>query len=236
MRAPPLIFSVLLILLTLVYGLPQRSTNVRRANASISEASAAGDALIGNVGDAADTADSELVGDSSVEPYVSSPVGLPFPQDLFFDPTRRAELERRTERITKAFMHSWSNYKRLSLGHSSDELKPRTGKPENSRLDIGDYSRRKWLTRRHRNGWGVTAVDALSTAIIMNLTEPVNDIIKHIRTVNFSKSRTKQTVSLFETTIRYLGGMLSGYDLLNDPSRKGMVRNVWLLSRLLYSY
>lgn len=77
-----------------------------------------------------------------------------------------------------------------------------------------------------RNGWGATAVDALSTAIIMNLADPVNDILKHIRTVDFTKSRTKQTVSLFETTIRYLGGMLSAYDLLNEDSRKGLVRNV----------
>jgi mannosyl-oligosaccharide alpha-1,2-mannosidase len=60
----------------------------------------------------------------------------------------------------------------------------------------------------------------------MNLADPVNDILKHIRTVDFTKSRTKQTVSLFETTIRYLGGMLSAYDLLNEDSRRGLVRNV----------
>jgi len=78
-------------------------------------------------------------------------------------------------------------------------------------------------------------VDALSTAIIMNLADPVNDILKHIRTVDFTKSKTKQTVSLFETTIRYLGGMLSGFDLLNEESRKGLVKNVEALLYLLYS-
>lgn len=82
------------------------------------------------------------------------------------------------------------------------------------------------LTILCRNGWGATAIDALSTAIMMNLADPVNDILKHIRTVDFSRSRTKQTVSLFETTIRYLGGMLSAYDLLSDDSRRGLVRNV----------
>lgn len=69
-------------------------------------------------------------------------------------------------------------------------------------------------------------MDALSTAIIMNLADPVNDIMKHISTVDFTKSRTKQTVSLFETTIRYLGGMLSAYDLLNEDSRRRLAKNV----------
>lgn len=67
-------------------------------------------------------------------------------------------------------------------------------------------------------------MDALSTAIIMNLREPVNDIVKHIKTVDFTRSNTPGSVSLFETTIRYLGGMLSGYDLLKEAERKGMVQ------------
>jgi mannosyl-oligosaccharide alpha-1,2-mannosidase len=43
----------------------------------------------------------------------------------------------------------------------------------------------------------------------------VDQIIAHIATINWSS--TPSTVSLFETTIRYLGGMLSGYDLLTGP-------------------
>lgn len=85
----------------------------------------------------------------------------------------------------------------------------------------------------YRNGWGASAADALSTAIIMDLPDVVNVIVvrlsrliplltngqywlvwkKHIDTVDYSK--TDSGVSLFETTIRYLGGMLSGYDLLD---------------------
>lgn len=68
----------------------------------------------------------------------------------------------------------------------------------------------------------------------MNLADPVNDILKHIRTVDFTKSRTKQTISLFETTIRYLGGMLSGFDLLNEDSRRGLVKNVGAVLCLTY--
>lgn len=43
----------------------------------------------------------------------------------------------------------------------------------------------------------------------------VHEILAHIPTINWSM--TSSSVSLFETTIRYLGGMLSGYDLLSGP-------------------
>jgi mannosyl-oligosaccharide alpha-1,2-mannosidase len=47
----------------------------------------------------------------------------------------------------------------------------------------------------------------------MGEKEIVNQIISHIRTIDWSTTPT--SVSLFETTIRYLGGMLSGYDFLS---------------------
>lgn len=66
----------------------------------------------------------------------------------------------------------------------------------------------------------------------MEIPEIVNQIVDYIPTVDFSK--TDDQVSLFETTvsytgiteklfhaltkqIRYLGGMISGYDLLTGP-------------------
>jgi mannosyl-oligosaccharide alpha-1,2-mannosidase len=67
-----------------------------------------------------------------------------------------------------------------------------------------------------RNGWGASAVDALSTAIVMRNATIVDKILDHIATIDYSK--TSDMVSLFETTIRYLGGMLSGYDLLKGPA------------------
>jgi len=51
-------------------------------------------------------------------------------------------------------------------------------------------------------------VDALSTAIIMGETEAVGHILKFIPTIDFGTTSTE--VSLFETTIRYIGGLLSG--------------------------
>lgn len=58
-------------------------------------------------------------------------------------------------------------------------------------------------------------MDALSTALVMGQKDIINQILDHVATVDYYK--TSSGVSLFETTIRYLGGMLSGYDFLNGP-------------------
>lgn len=49
----------------------------------------------------------------------------------------------------------------------------------------------------------------------MGQKDIVNQIIDYIPTIDWSV--TDSSVSLFETTIRYLGGMLSGYDFLSGP-------------------
>lgn len=109
--------------------------------------------------------------------------------------------ESRAGAIKEAFSHAWDGYYEYAFPH--DELHPISN-------GFGDS----------RNGWGASAVDALSTAIIMRNATIVNQIIDHIAEVDYTK--TDSIVSLFETTIRYLAGMLSGYDLLNGPA-KGLV-------------
>ncbi len=77
-----------------------------------------------------------------------------------------------------------------------------------------------------RNGWGLLMFDALDTAIIMEQTDIVNIILDFVQTVDFTKNnaaynpegpRNSDQTSLFETNIRYLGGMLASYDLLKGP-------------------
>lgn len=58
-------------------------------------------------------------------------------------------------------------------------------------------------------------MDALTTALVMGQKDIVNQIISYIPKIDYTKTDTE--VSLFETTIRYLGGMLSGYDFLTGP-------------------
>ncbi|KAL2838035.1 glycoside hydrolase [Aspergillus pseudoustus] len=103
----------------------------------------------------------------------------------------------RADAIKEAFSHAWDGYYEYAFPH--DELHPIS-------KGYGDS----------RNSWGASAVDALSTAIIMRNATIVNQIIDHIAKVDYST--TNSDVSLFETTIRYLAGMLSGYDLLKGPA------------------
>lgn len=49
----------------------------------------------------------------------------------------------------------------------------------------------------------------------MRQKDIVNQVLDFVPTINFSK--TDSEVSLFETTIRYLGGLVSGYDFLTGP-------------------
>jgi mannosyl-oligosaccharide alpha-1,2-mannosidase len=54
-------------------------------------------------------------------------------------------------------------------------------------------------------------VDAISTALIMENKEVVQQIVEHIKTIDFTKTvKGGESVSLFETTIRYLAGLVSG--------------------------
>ena len=49
----------------------------------------------------------------------------------------------------------------------------------------------------------------------MQIPDIVDQILTYIPTIDYTNTSTE--VSLFETTIRYLGGMLAGYDLLTGP-------------------
>ena len=57
-----------------------------------------------------------------------------------------------------------------------------------------------------RNGWGASAVDAFSTAIIMDLQDVVTVILDFVPTIDFSVSYQNGSVDVFETTIRYMAG------------------------------
>ena len=51
-------------------------------------------------------------------------------------------------------------------------------------------------------------MDSLTTAIVMELPDVVDVILTHVSHIDFYESET--TVSLFGSTIRYLGPLLSG--------------------------
>lgn len=110
--------------------------------------------------------------------------------------------QERADAVIEQFRFAWNGYYEYAFPH--DDLLP----TNNSFSDS-------------RNGWGLTAIDGLDTAIIMEQTDIVNIILDYIPTVDFTKNNAAApnpvSTSLFETNIRYIGGMLSAYDLLKGP-------------------
>lgn len=95
--------------------------------------------------------------------------------------------------IKEAFSHSWAGYRDYALLH--DELKSVTGGFADPFM-----------------GWGATLVDSLDTLWIMNMTEEFDAAVEAVKKIDFHTSPRKD-IPLFETTIRYLGGLLSAHDL-----------------------
>ncbi|GAN05194.1 seven-hairpin glycosidase [Mucor ambiguus] len=104
--------------------------------------------------------------------------------------------EFRAKQIRSAFKHAWQGYSTFAYGH--DELLPVSGSFSDS-----------------RNGWGASIFDALDTMIIMGLDEEYQESLQFVANVNWTSTQTPSKT--FETCIRYLGGLLSAYDLRPDP-------------------
>lgn len=57
----------------------------------------------------------------------------------------------------------------------------------------------------------MTVVDALTTAIVMGETGIISQMLDHIAKIDFTTTaRPDDRISVFETNIRYLGGLISG--------------------------
>ncbi|KAJ8059411.1 hypothetical protein OCU04_012358 [Sclerotinia nivalis] len=61
-------------------------------------------------------------------------------------------------------------------------------------------------------GWAATLVDSLDTLYIMGLKEAFEDALESLKRIDFSKPNTER-VPVFESTIRYLGGLLGAWDV-----------------------
>lgn len=97
--------------------------------------------------------------------------------------------------IEAAFKISWHAYRTYAWGY--DEIKP---------MDAGKNNR--W------GGVAVTMIDALDTAILMNMKEEVIDARQWLLyNWTFEKDHF---FSVFEMSIRVLGGLLSSFELTDD--------------------
>jgi mannosyl-oligosaccharide alpha-1,2-mannosidase len=104
------------------------------------------------------------------------------------------DIERR-EKVKDAMVHAWSSYEKYAWGQ--DELQPE------SKNGVDSFG-----------GLGATLVDSLDTLYIMGLDEQFQRAREWVaNTLDFNKN---YDASVFETTIRVVGGLLSAYDLSGD--------------------
>ncbi|KAI8637057.1 glycoside hydrolase [Parasitella parasitica] len=117
--------------------------------------------------------------------------------------------------IKDAFVFSWEGYRNYSWGY--DENRPISNNARNT-----------------RNGWGATIVDALDTLYIMGLHKDFKYAQDYVTSINWDKIKNDEPVQLFETVIRYVGGLLSAYDLSHE--RVFIRKAVELVEKLLPAF
>ena len=142
--------------------------------------------------------DSQLEPSVIVEPDTSQPSKIQFNYNFNVSETTEEKTirEERRDSVKNGFLHAWRGYTKYAWGY--DELRP-----------VSNAGRNKF------NGWGATIVDALDTMWIMDLKDEFNKSRDFVSSLNFTNSDMETNV--FETIIRYLGGLLSAFELSEDP-------------------
>ncbi|PPJ52661.1 hypothetical protein CBER1_10869 [Cercospora berteroae] len=107
-----------------------------------------------------------------------------------------ATTRQRLTQIKSAMERSWHAYRRRAW--LMDELAPVSG---GNKTTYG--------------GWAATLCDSLDTLWIMGMKNEFREAVDAIAAIDFTAT-TMETINLFETTIRYMGGFLSAYDLSGD--------------------
>ncbi len=105
----------------------------------------------------------------------------------------KAAREDKREIIKKAFSFSWDGYR--TKAWRQDELSPVSGKYRNPFC-----------------GWGATLVDTLDTLWMMDLKDDFEEAVDAVKELDFTTS-ARNDIPLFETVIRYLGGLVAAYDI-----------------------
>ena len=108
-------------------------------------------------------------------------------------PEARQVREARLRAVRESFEHAWKGYK--SVAWMKDEVAPVSGR---YRTTFG--------------GWAATLVDSLDTLWIMGFHKEFDEAVAAVARIDFNTPMQPE-LNVFETTIRYLGGLLAAYDL-----------------------
>lgn len=130
------------------------------------------------------------------------------------DDARRIRRQR-LDTVRDVFLHSWRGYKERAW--LSDEVMPLSGAP------LQDYNK--------LGGWGATLVDSLDTLWIMGLDDEFRMAVRACEQLDFHHTEADK-INVFEVTIRYLGGLLSAYEL-SGKQHAGLLRQAVELGEVL---
>ena len=118
--------------------------------------------------------------------------------DFGNDPTGSGTIQtNRRDAVQKVFQRSWTSYRKYAW--MRDELTPLTA---GAKTTFG--------------GWAATLVDSLDILWIMDLKSEFREAVQAVATLDWADTNST-SCNLFETTIRHLGGLLSAYDLSQEP-------------------
>jgi len=131
------------------------------------------------------------------------PVEIPTIQHAFGKETAEAKKLRETRlaKVKAEAARAWKGYHKYALGH--DELSP--------------------VTKKFRDpfcGWAATLVDSLDTLWIMGMKDEFEEALEIVAKIDFTIT-PKHEIPVFETTIRYLGGLLAAYDVSGGNTESG---------------
>ncbi|KAL2128816.1 hypothetical protein VTI74DRAFT_8609 [Chaetomium olivicolor] len=141
------------------------------------------------------------------ESLIRLPTGAPKPipsVQFSFGKESPAAKEKREARLAKVkaeAQRAWSGYKKYAWTH--DELKP--------------------VSKRSKDpfcGWAATLVDSLDTLWIMGLKEEFDDAVEAVKDIDFTTTPHRDDIPVFETIIRYLGGLVGAYDVTGGHQGK----------------
>ncbi len=117
-------------------------------------------------------------------------------------PTESADAHKvrlaRLEAVKASFERSWRGYKEHAW--MADEVQPVSGQARQDYDKLG--------------GWAATLVDTLDTLWIVGMHDEFRMAVRACEDIDFSRAHGN-TVNVFETTIRYLGGFLGAYEISN---------------------
>ena len=157
-----------------------------------------------------------------IENLASLPTGAPkpIPKIQVPKPKFTAEQEQirkeRAAKVKESFVHSWTGYKAHAWLH--DEVAPVSG---------GGVDK--------FGGWAASLVDALDTLWIMGMKEDFEQAVRALDELDFTFTE-ELDINVFETTIRYLGGLLGAYDISGEKYPKVLKKAIEVADFLMCAF